>query len=142
MRQELPKEHRPNNAFNVLKDILPPQPNKAAAEAVAKAKQIRRFDFVEPIYMKKLLDVCGSAVEAGKLLGMSNTVVSESIRENRTRKINELGAKAVYNDLVPPPVAQIDTRGRVFVSMLIDRDAYDTLKPWLEQAGATHKTLI
>lgn len=99
MRPDLPQEHKPNNPFHVLKD-LPAQPKPAAT----RIRKSREFDFVQPFYLKKLLDFCGSTKETGERIGITDSSVSEGIRTGKIRKITELAARAVYElDCVPPP---------------------------------------
>lgn len=63
----------------------------------------RESEWVPTHFLKLLADTCRTNGAAGKLLGVSGTVVSKSLKDGKTRKVNELAARAVYQDRMERP---------------------------------------
>lgn len=100
-------------------------------------KKNPRRKMTEPFFVKKLYDHYGTWEKVGEKIGVSGTLLCFSIRTNKVALVNEIAARGVYESEIMPPTNEVD--GKVFVSMLIDREALKALKPWLEQSGVSFK---
>lgn len=69
-------------------------------------KQQRKFSFTQPVYLKKLVEAVKSVKEAGKLIGMTASGITNALAsKDGVRICVELAAKQVYlGKFAPPPV--------------------------------------
>lgn len=56
----------------------------------------REFEKAVPVYLRKLQVKTGSFTKTAELLGMSDTSISNGLRDNECRKVVELAAQGIY----------------------------------------------
>ncbi len=147
--QEAGEALRNRQASNETLDpvtLLPPVPPELGPKK-QKHKQRTERILVEPEYLSKLRDVLGSSSAVAKVLGVSEPHISSSIKGGEIAIHYELAAQAIWmRDHEPKPepekvvVSEVEPvlmrDNEVFVSMRIDRGAWEAVKGWLKEAGA------
>ena len=79
----------------VIKDTVAPK--RSYNKGVPKT-----FEWTEPLYLTKLVELLGSPGKAGQKRGRTSSFISSNLRKNRTQLANELAARHVYEQLCPP----------------------------------------
>lgn len=146
--QEAGEALRNKQASNATHEppTLPPVPPELVPKK-QKYKQRTERILVEPEYLIKLRDRLGSSSAVAKTLGVSEPHISSSIKGGEIAIHYELAAQAIWmRDHEPKPepekvvVSEVEPvlmrDNEVFVSMRIDRGAWEAVKGWLKEAGA------
>lgn len=122
-------------------DLPPIFKSKEGPEKVLNDRTERNREYTEPVYLKKLWEYTKNMRKTGEMIGVSHSLVGTALRDNEVTLVTELAAQAVYlRDIEPPPPpAPPEMDGKILVSMLIEKEALKSLKPWLEQSGVTFK---
>lgn len=143
--------HEPLKA-NVLADslakyIVPDSAKEKAEQSKANyvPSDYKTVEVVEPVYLRKLVEEIGSSTMAAQLIGCSKPTVGKGLQHNLIAMHYENAAMGIWlRDYEPKPKQEIADAilmadGDVFISMRIDKKAWDTIKPWLKEAGAKIK---
>jgi hypothetical protein len=106
---------------------LPPPPQR-----LEKAQREKRhYQKKEPVYTKKLYDELSlSGDQIGKMIGCSGQTITQGILEKSISAPVETAAKGIYTEMAHKK------NHNICVAMVITRDAYDLIQPWLDKAGA------
>ena len=121
--------------MQVIKDFaeLPSALSKTTARPTTKKpRKERKYDTVTPFYFRKLLDANLSHAKIGELIGISDGNVSNINTTNVARKSIELAAQLIWERDFEPKNMTKD--GMFFVSILIPKEGFSKLKPWLEES--------
>lgn len=69
------------------------------AEGAGKKFNRNPIDSVEPVSLRKLVEVIGNQTKVGKMIGVSGSHISACLTNNEARLSYELAAKAVLQDM-------------------------------------------
>ena len=71
-------------------------------------RQQHTYRKVPPIYMKMLVEAEGTAKRVSELLGLSDTAVASMLQDPEgVRAVNEIAAKAIFNEKYGPQTNQV-----------------------------------
>lgn len=95
----------------------------------------------EPVFLKKLYDHLGTGKLCGDRIGVSAVSVTVALKSGSVSTVIEQAARGVYEREFgpPPPPSSVETDGKVFISMLVDKEIVKVLKPWLQESGVDFK---
>lgn len=74
-----------------------------AKEMQLNIKKKPEHSTVEPMYIRAIYGKLRSNEDVGNLIGLSGSAVSEALRENKTRSVNELAARCIWQERYATP---------------------------------------
>lgn len=86
----------------------------------------------KPVYLEKLCTVLDSQTKAADYIGITTSTISKDLKDGKTRRVNELSAKAIYMDMFGDNPEKSES-GIAFIRA--DRKDLATIKRFVEGIG-------
>ena len=116
---------------------LPPVvPSKSKPEGKTIVREHKK---VKPVFLQKMHDELGTYEKVGEKIGTTGKPISDALQSGQATSTLELAARAIYELEMHKKPKVLETQGKVFCSMLIEKSQIKALKPWLDQSGVQYK---